>query len=93
MNVANDERPIMNTNYETAKAEVIHDGRIDAASGRGIGDVRTFKTGPRTSVTGTVVAVEFNGVKTTRTTVRAIYLLTLECGPNKVRRTVTTDRI
>ena len=81
------------TNYEVAKSEVIEAGRAHAASGAGLGDVRTFKTGPKSRVTGTVVAVEFDGVKTTRTTVRAIYRLTLECGPAKVRREVTTDRI
>jgi hypothetical protein len=83
----------MNTNYETAKAEVIEAGRIHAASGAGLGDVRTFKTGPKSSIRGTVVAVEFGGVKTTKTVVRAIYRLTLECGVNKVLREVTTDRI
>jgi len=83
----------MTNHTEAVRNEVETAGRAHAARAV-LGDRRTFKTGPRTNCTGTVVAVDFvRGKACANGMMRAVFAVTLECGPNKTSRTFNTYEV
>lgn len=79
------------TNLELIRNEVEVECR--SLEGCGLGLVRTFKTGPKSSVTGTVVDTKFSRTKIVGDSVKGVFKITLECGPRKIRRDFDSYKI